>query len=205
MRFSSFVLAAFSMGSALAAPATHQQNARALEVLTTATSTLASVKTNVEGELQSISKLVLNVNANTTTLVPQLEQSLLGVVGEVTKVVGTILPLVKDGVPALAEDQLSAVPTVLNGVLSLANGIKSTSQQVVDKAHPDVVKAVQPELQLVLSTVQPIVKPIITLALGVVGEVTGPVVGEVQGLVGDIENVAGGILSPITKLVGGLL
>ncbi|XXG97294.1 hypothetical protein Hte_003590 [Hypoxylon texense] len=207
MRFTNFALAAFSMGSALAAPAVHQPHARALEVISTATSTVTTVKTTVQGELQSVSKLVVSIGAgaNSTALVPQLEQSLLSIAGEVTKIVGAVLPIVTEGVPALAEDELKGLPDLLNGVLAIATGLQSTAQQVVNGVGADVLKAVKPELQLVLSTVEPIAKPIVSLALGAVGDITGPVVSEVQGLVGDLEKVAGGILAPVTDLVSKIL
>lgn len=54
MRFSNIALAAFSFGSAIAAPAAHQNNARALEILATATATVGTVKSSVDVELKSI-------------------------------------------------------------------------------------------------------------------------------------------------------
>lgn len=117
MRFTNFALAAFSLGSALAAPAVHQPHARALEILGVATTTVSSVKSNVEGELQTINKLLVGVNVNTTSLVPQLEHSLLTIAGEVTKIVGSVLPLVTEEVPALVEGELANLPELLNGVL----------------------------------------------------------------------------------------
>ncbi|KAI1765199.1 hypothetical protein GGR53DRAFT_279144 [Hypoxylon sp. FL1150] len=207
MRFTSFALAAFSMGSALAAPAVHQPHARAVEILSTATTTVSTVKTTVEGELQSVSKLVVSIGgaANSTALVPQLEQSLLSIAGEVTKIVGSVLPIITEGVPTLAEDELNNLPDLLNNVLSIANGLQSTATQIVNGVGADVLKAIKPELQLALSTVEPIAKPIISLALGAVGDITSPLVTEVNGLVGDIENVTGSILSPVTDLVSKIL
>ena len=48
MRFTNFALAAFSVGSALAAPAVHQPHARALEILGVATTTVSTVKMTVD-------------------------------------------------------------------------------------------------------------------------------------------------------------
>ncbi|KAI1375965.1 hypothetical protein F4677DRAFT_459923 [Hypoxylon crocopeplum] len=205
MRFTNFALAAFSLGSALAAPATHQSHARALQILGTATSTISTVKTTVEGELQNISGLVVKVNVNTTTLVPQLEHSLLAIAGEVTKIVGSVLPLVTDGVLPLAEDELKNLPGLLNDVLSIANGVESTAQKIVNGVGNDVLKAVKPELQLVLSAVEPVAKPIVSFALGAVGHTVDPVAQEVNSLVGNLEHVLGGLLGPLVGVVGKIL
>ncbi|KAI2632463.1 hypothetical protein GGS26DRAFT_598221 [Hypomontagnella submonticulosa] len=192
MRFTNFALAAFSLGSALAAPAVHQPHARALEILGVATTTVSSVKSNVEGELQTINKLLVGVNVNTTSLVPQLEHSLLTIAGEVTKIVGSVLPLVTEEVPALVEGELANLPELLNG-------------KVVNGLGGDVLKAVKPELQLVLSTVEPVAKPILSFALGAVGSTVGPVAEEVHGLVGDLQKVLGGLLQPVAGLLGGVV
>ncbi|KAL7624146.1 hypothetical protein AAE478_005703 [Parahypoxylon ruwenzoriense] len=201
MRFTNFALAAFSMGSALAVPTTHQAHARQLQILGTATATVGSVKTTVEAELATIAKLVVNVNLNATTLVPQLEHALLNIASDITGIVGSVLPLVTEGVPTLVEDELKAVPELLNNVLTIANDVEATAQQLVNGLAGDVLKAVKPELQLVLATIQPIAKPIVTFALSAVGTVAGPVAEEVNGLVGDVEKVLGGLLAPL----GGVL
>ncbi|KAI1388993.1 uncharacterized protein F4822DRAFT_429607 [Hypoxylon trugodes] len=203
MRFTNFALAAFSMGSALAAPAVHQQQARAIELLSTAITTVTGVQKTVEGDLKLISGLVVGVNVNTTTLVPQIEHTLLEVVSEVTKIASPVLSLVGEGVPQLAESELQQLPQLLNGVLSIGNGIKTTVGQVVKGVSGDALTAVKPELQLVLSIVEPIAKPVVGLVQGLLGEVAPELAQELQGLLGDVEGLLGNILAPVAGLLGG--
>ncbi len=56
MRFSSFALAAFSLGSAFAAPAVQQTEPRALEILASVSTTIENTKAVVDVELKSLRK-----------------------------------------------------------------------------------------------------------------------------------------------------
>lgn len=74
--------------------------------------------------------LDVNVNINASALIPQLEHALLNIAGEVTKIVGDVTPLVTEDIPKLLDSELKTVPQLLNGVLSIATGVKAAADQI---------------------------------------------------------------------------
>ncbi|KAI2611158.1 uncharacterized protein GGS25DRAFT_184190 [Hypoxylon fragiforme] len=204
MRFSSFALAAFSLGSAFAAPAVQQTEPRALEILASVSTTIENTKAVVDVELKSLLNLALNVTV-TTNLVPQLEQTILAIVGDVNQIVSVVGPLVNQGTLNLVEAELQGLPVLLQNVLGLTTNIQSTVQQVISHLGQDQLQAVQPELQLLLSSVEPAVKPLISFALGAVANITGDLNIQVNNVVGLLQNVLKGLLPTVLGVVGGIL
>ncbi|CAJ2511322.1 Uu.00g069470.m01.CDS01 [Anthostomella pinea] len=200
MQFTSFVVAALSVGSAFAAPA---PATRDIQIVDTALSAVSSIKALVEAELSSIESVVQNAVGQ--DVVPILEKTLGNVGQEVSSLLTVVLPLVTKDVLPLAENEIANVPALLNEVLSIVDGILGMAEDLVEKLVPDVLAIVKPELSFVLNTVIPVVKPVLKFATSAVGDVVTPVAKEVTGLVGQVDSVASGILKPIGGVVVAIL
>ncbi|KAI0018221.1 hypothetical protein F4780DRAFT_781524 [Xylariomycetidae sp. FL0641] len=199
MQFKSFAIAALSLGSAIAAPATQQSSARDLQVLTTAVSSVSTVKTTVTHEVQQVTSLI-NVDASVDINITLVENLLEGVGKEVASLLDIVEGLVGGLVLPLAEDEITKVLGLVKDVHTIIGGVKDMSTGVVHSAPQQIVTSVKPELQFVISSVQPLVKQLKVTVFTLIGDVVAPVVDEVQSLLSEVETLAGGLVSDVLKI-----
>ena len=207
MQFFKYAFAALSFGSAIAMPASQPED-RALNVEGVITDLVAvkalvgavgGIKVNVEAHLGALEDILSGTV--TAQVVPTLQTTLKSVRTEVLSIEAKVDPLLQGTIKPLAQAELSVVLDLLNDVVSLVNGIESTTKDLLQSLPADVRKTVQSELTFVLATLNPAIHPILDLALGLVGVQTGDIVVEINGLISTLDGLLGGLLNGLLGTV----
>ncbi|KAI0199267.1 hypothetical protein F4808DRAFT_462047 [Astrocystis sublimbata] len=199
MQFAKFALAAFSFGSAIAAPVVSDVPA----VVDKALSAVANAKTIVDAQVHTITELTAKTPAG--PVVAEIEESLLTIGTSVNGIIAPILVLSNNAVLPLNQGQLESVPQLVSDCQAVFEGVQTAAKAIVKGLPQDVLKQVQPELQWVLSATGPVVKPLVAFTTTAVPG-TAAVYTEVNGALAKVQGIANNlVIAPVNGLVGGLL
>ncbi|KAI8634392.1 hypothetical protein F5Y19DRAFT_210109 [Xylariaceae sp. FL1651] len=202
MQFTTFAIAALSLGSAIAAPAANKVEARGLLALDDALSAVGNVKVIVSQQVTTVTTLVQGTPAGDA--VTKIEASLLTVGQSVSGLLSPVLALTNNAATPLTQGQISSVPQLVADCQAVVASIQTLGKTVVNGLGQDALDQIQPELQWVLSTAGPVVKPVVSFATTAVPG-TSPVIGEVQTGVASLQKLANGLLAPVNAILGGVL
>ncbi|KAI1110661.1 hypothetical protein F5Y14DRAFT_428331 [Nemania sp. NC0429] len=191
MQFTTFVVAALSMGSAIAGPIAgfkHFDNA---------VTAVAQAKTVVQEQLATIEILVGGVH--TAETVTKLQKSLVTVSANVNGLVGPALALVNVK-STLSQVQLSAVPKFAEDFQGLLISIEAIGKKVTgSNLSQNVIAQIKPELQLVLSTASPVARPIISF-INVAAPSYVPEFQKVTAILVNIQALSTLVIGPLSGL-----
>ncbi|GAP93118.1 hypothetical protein SAMD00023353_10700030 [Rosellinia necatrix] len=196
MQFTTFALAALSMGSTIAAPAL------GLVSFDNALAYTGNVKTIVEEQVTKITTVFSGTPAENA--VTQVQGSLLIIGQNVNGLVGPLVALGNDATTPLTQGQLASVPQLVSDCQAIVSGIKTIGKTVVGGLSEDGLNQVQPELQWVLSAAGPVVRPVVAFTTTNVPGSTA-VLQKVNGAVGKLQDTANSLIVPVNGLLGGLL
>ncbi|KAI0436207.1 hypothetical protein F4803DRAFT_543065 [Xylaria telfairii] len=154
MQFSTFVLAALSMGSAIAGPLAPAQ------AFTSVASAAANARSVVHNQLLEINLLVGGTpNAESVT---KIQKCLVNVGQSVNSISGPAQALDGAGSVPLAGAQLNAVPEFAANLVGIAVDIQAIGKVLTGgRLTKDQQAQIQPELQWALAPAVPIVRPIL--------------------------------------------
>ncbi|KAI1174998.1 hypothetical protein F4777DRAFT_579445 [Nemania sp. FL0916] len=191
MQFTTFALAALSLGSAIAGPIASPLAGFA--GFDDAVAAVTKVQSIVEEQANTINVLVKS--APSTETITKIQQSLVNVGTNINALhnVGINLGNFDAVKTPLSKEQKAAVPDFASNFQGIFVTVQSISKTVTAGGLPQgVVAQVQPQLQLVLSTAAPVTKPVI---LFVTNAVPGgsTLVAPLTGLVGNLSAVLGGL------------
>ncbi|KAI1256572.1 hypothetical protein MGN70_001696 [Eutypa lata] len=226
MQFIKYALAAFSIGSAFAAP-TFPVNGDAVSTVTSVANvqvlvgTVSSVKSKVEQELGSIKQIASGTV--TQADVPTIQASLTVIRKQVLSIEVDLNPLVKGKVVPLVAGDLKIVLGLVNDIVALVDGVEATVDNLL-KTLPaskcasqasfqdrranmfiDLQKLLQAELTNVLSVLNPVLSPVLDLVSGLLGTNTGALVNEINGVIVQLNGLLGGLLNPLLGTVTKIL
>ncbi|TRX96803.1 hypothetical protein FHL15_002109 [Xylaria flabelliformis] len=198
MQFTKLALAAFSLGSAVAAPVVGD-----LPALTDALAAVGNVKTIVQAQVATVTTLTQATPAGDA--VTKIEASLQTIGQNLNGLVTPLLALAQGPTTGLSATQLASVSQLVSDCQTVVEGVQTVGKTVVSGLGQDALNQVQPELQWVLSTAGPIVKPLISFTTTAVPG-TSAVYQQVNSAVGQIQGVANTlIIAPVNGVVGGVL
>ncbi|KAI0453084.1 hypothetical protein F5B21DRAFT_526313 [Xylaria acuta] len=198
MQFTTFALAAFSLGSAIAAPVVGD-----LPAFTDALTAVGNVKTIVETQVATITTLTQGTPAGDS--VTKIEASLLTVGQNVNGLLGPLLALANNPAAPISASQLSSVPQLVSDCQAIVEGVRTVGKTVVKGLGQDALNQVQPELQWVLSTAGPVVKPLVSFTTTAVPG-TSAVFEQVNSGLAQIQGLANSlIVTPVNGVLGGVL
>ncbi|TGJ83887.1 hypothetical protein E0Z10_g4888 [Xylaria hypoxylon] len=156
MQFSTFVLAALSMGSAIASPVVGNfpfDNAR---------KAVSEAKTNIQQQLVQINILSNNRSPNTET-VTNIQNSLLAIGQSMNGLIVPVTALNQAGSAPLSKEQLAAVPQFQSDFQNILVNIDLIGKRVTSSnLNKASIAQVKPQLQWTLATVGPVSQPIIS-------------------------------------------
>ncbi|KAI0424961.1 hypothetical protein F5Y09DRAFT_322918 [Xylaria sp. FL1042] len=156
MQFSTVVLAALSLGSAIATPVT------GFPAFNNAVATLANVNVVVQQETANI-KAVTSGAHNAETLA-KVQHSLLTVGQSMNTLVAPVLALNTVGPHSLSTEQIAAIPKFQKDYQAVLVNLEIIGKRVTgSNFDKDALAQIKPELQWVLASPGPIARPIITL------------------------------------------
>ncbi|KAI8953701.1 hypothetical protein F4801DRAFT_536309 [Xylaria longipes] len=197
MQFTTFALAAFSLGSAIAAPVVD-----GLPAFTDALSAVGNVKTLVATQVTTINTLTQGTAAGDA--VTKIEASLLTIGQNVNALLPSILGLANNAATPLSQGQLSSVPQLVSDCQAIFESVQTVGKTIVKGLGQDALNQVQPELQWILSTAGPVVKPLVSFTTTAVPG-TSAVFEEVNTTLAQIQGLANNLLIPVNGLLGGVL
>lgn len=161
MQFTTFALAALSLGSAIAGPISGFQG------FDSAAAAVANARTIVEKQVTTIT--TLTKGPQDTETITKVQQSLLTVSHTVSGLSPFGLALGEIGSTPLSQEQLAAFPEFTDNFHGLFIGIQTIGKSVTDgKLDQDSLAQIKPELQLVLATAGPVARPFISFVQVVV-------------------------------------
>ncbi|KAI0602354.1 hypothetical protein F4775DRAFT_602313 [Biscogniauxia sp. FL1348] len=221
MKFSSFALAALSLGTAFAAPAAPQANTRDLAVVQQATQQVTTVETTV---VQKITQITTVVSTTKDVDVLRIALKDLSVqinvlLGDLNPVLSLQLPLITAellNLPGLLQHVLLVVQKVVNvvGVITgqLTQGKFSTASATVTEessanSSPDLVKVLQPELQLVLGAIKPVQTLVVPFGNSVASQAGSQTIEitQILSITAELDGLLSGLLNTLLGIVGALL
>ncbi|KAI1165943.1 hypothetical protein F5B18DRAFT_609256 [Nemania serpens] len=192
MQFTTFVLAALSMGSAIAGPIA------GFKPFDDAVTAVSQARAVVQEQVATINILING--APTAETVTKLQKSLVTVSANVNGLLGPALALVNIKSTPLSQIQLSAIPKFAADFQGLLLSIEAIGKKVTGSGLTQTAIAqIKPELQLVLSTASPVTRPIISFvtvaAPGYVQEFQ-----QVTSILVNIQALSGLVLGPLSGL-----
>ncbi|KAI0855625.1 hypothetical protein F4860DRAFT_495810, partial [Xylaria cubensis] len=149
MQFSTFFLAALSMGSAIASPLA------GVQVFNNAVSAFSKAESVVQQQHDQISRLAKEPPSEAKTV--EMQKCLLAVSQSLSGLVDPTLALGNAGSTPLSKDQLSYVHPFSQSFLSLYLNIEAIAK-IVTGLNKDQLAQVQPELALILSPAVPLAR-----------------------------------------------
>ncbi|KAI1123483.1 hypothetical protein F5Y10DRAFT_51726 [Nemania abortiva] len=154
MQFTTFALAALSLGSAIATPIV------GFKPFDQAVVAVANAKTVVQEQVASINVLLKGTPTDET--VTKIQKSLVTVGAQVNGLHEIVLALGDFGSTPLSDAQLAKIPEFAENYKGIFIGIEAIGKKVTSSGlNVDVIAQVKPELQWVLSTASPIARPIL--------------------------------------------
>ncbi|KAI1735731.1 hypothetical protein F4680DRAFT_434335 [Xylaria scruposa] len=198
MQFTKLALAAFSLGSAIAAPVVGD-----LPALTDALAVVGNVKTVVQAQVATITTLTQATPAGDA--VTKIEASLQTIGQNVNGLVAPFLALAQGPTTGLSATQLASVSQLVADCQAVVEGVQTVGKTVVSGLGQDALSQVQPELQWVLATAGPVVKPLVSFTTTAVPG-TSAVYQQVNSAVGQLQGVVNTlVIAPVNGVVGGVL
>ncbi|KAH8898391.1 hypothetical protein GQ53DRAFT_759640 [Thozetella sp. PMI_491] len=197
------IAAAFlTIGSAVAAPVIGSTKA-ITGTLSTAMTTVTTIKTTVEGELSTITGLI-QVGGLTQEVVPKVAASLKVIETTLGGATKTVIPMLSNLSLPLVGDDLQLVGSLVSEFQTVVQGVQTTLTGLVSTGEAEVLALIKPEVQLVLGTVLPIVGPLAQFALSAVAGITDApeLVSQIVGSVSGLTSLANGLLSPLGSVLG---
>ncbi|RYC61522.1 hypothetical protein CHU98_g4695 [Xylaria longipes] len=198
MQFTTFALAAFSLGSAIAAPVVD-----GLPAFTDALSAVATSRLLLRHRLPP-SVYTLTQGTPAGDAVTKIEASLLTIGQNVNALLPSILGLANNAATPLSQGQLSSVPQLVSDCQAIFESVQTVGKTIVKGLGQDALNQVQPELQWILSTAGPVVKPLVSFTTTAVPG-TSAVFEEVNTTLAQIQGLANNLLIPVNGLLGGVL
>ncbi|KAI1826846.1 hypothetical protein F4861DRAFT_17667 [Xylaria intraflava] len=196
MQFTTFAVAALSMGSAIAQPLT------GLVGFTDVTAAVSQARTLVQTEVTTIQTLAQGDINNIT--ISKIQQSLLNVGQTVNGLVKPVVSLAGVNTTPLTQGQITAVPALLQDVQKIVVGTQTIAKSVASGQQKDSLSQVQSELQFVLGPVSLIGNNVVSFATAAV-PATSTVFVQVQSLLGGLQPLLAGLLAPVTAILGQIL
>ncbi|KAI1197086.1 hypothetical protein F5X97DRAFT_344031 [Nemania serpens] len=191
MQFTTFVLAALSMGSAIAGPIA------GFKPFDDAVTAVAEARAVVQEQVATIN-ILINA-APTAETITKLQNSLVTVSANVNGLVGPALALVNIK-STLGQVQLSTVPKFAADFQGLLISIEAIGKKVTGSGlSQNVIAQIKPELQLVLSTASPVARPIISF-INVAAPSYVKEFQQVTSILVNIQALSGLVLGPLSGL-----
>ncbi|KAI1146939.1 hypothetical protein F4825DRAFT_439124 [Nemania diffusa] len=157
MQFTTFVLAALSLGSAIASPVA------GFKPFDNAASAVANVHTIVQEQVSVINVLVQGTPTDET--VTKIHESLVTIGVNVNGLHAYVGDLAQFGSTPLSDAQLAKVPEFGENFRGIFINIEAIGKKITGAGlSVDVFAQIKPELQWVLATSGPIARPIIVFA-----------------------------------------
>ncbi|KAI1754849.1 hypothetical protein F4782DRAFT_463459 [Xylaria castorea] len=153
MQFSTFFLAALSMGSAIASPLA------GVQTFDNSVPDFANAKNVLEEQHAQISRLAGEASSAENTL--EIQKCLLTVGQSMNGLFSPALALGNAGSTPLSKDQLSYVPQFAEIFLSIFVNVEAIANITTTRLNKDQLAKVQPELQLILSSPVLIARPVL--------------------------------------------
>ncbi|KAI3323854.1 hypothetical protein HD806DRAFT_76274 [Xylariaceae sp. AK1471] len=196
MQFTTFALAALSLGSAIAAPAV------GLPAFNDALSAVGNVKIIVSKQVATVTTLVQGTPG--ADAISKVQESLLTVGQNVNGILAPIQALGNTGATPLSPAQIASVPQLVKDCQAIFAGVQTLGKTVVSGLGQNALNEVQPELQWAISTAAPITRPLISFVTTAVPG-TSPVIAQVNPVLAQIQTIGNGLLAPVNGLLGGAL
>ncbi|KAI0550361.1 hypothetical protein F4679DRAFT_543051 [Xylaria curta] len=149
MQFSTFFLAALSMGSAIAGPLA------GVQVFNNAVSAFSKAESVVQAQHAEISRLAKEEPSDAKTV--EIQKCLLTISQSMNGLFDPALGLGNAGSVPLSKDQLSYVPQFSQSFLSIFVNIEAIGK-IITGLNKDQLAKVQPELELILSPAVPLAR-----------------------------------------------
>ncbi|KAI0474443.1 hypothetical protein F4859DRAFT_522068 [Xylaria cf. heliscus] len=200
MQFTTFALAALSIGSVFAAPPT---KVRRDPVLDTAISAINSVETAVASQVAIINTALQGTINNQA--ITAIQGSLTNIGNVISSATSDVAPLVTDVALPLAQDELDSLPGLLASANETVTDLKTSFSGIANTLTGLTGILVKAQAAAVLSTVNPFVTPITQFADSAIDGITDPVVPIVESTLGDISGIVDDLLGPILDALLGLL
>ncbi|RWA08704.1 hypothetical protein EKO27_g6388 [Xylaria grammica] len=156
MQFSTFALAALSLGSAIASPVA------GIASFDSARKAVSEAKVIVQQQLVQINILTNNASPNADT-VTKIQSSLLTIGASVNALVVPVVALGNVGSATLSKDQIAAVPQFQNDFLNILVNLEAIGKKTTGgNLQKDVIAHFKPQLQWALAPAAPVSQSIIT-------------------------------------------
>ncbi|KAK7756366.1 hypothetical protein SLS62_001592 [Diatrype stigma] len=213
MQFLKYALAAFSIGSAIAAPAVEPVAREVAVGATVGGNSLADVqvlvghvadiKVTVLGEVDNLNKIA---GGNPTDAdVPTIKASLSLIRQKILDIEVDLNPLVKGVVQPLLEADLHIVLDLVTDVEALLQGVEDTVNNLLKTLPAELQKQLQHDLTYVLQVLNPVLSPVLDLVAGLLGTNKGAIVDQINGIVVNLNGLLGGLLNPLLGTLAKIL
>ncbi|KAI1637242.1 hypothetical protein F4809DRAFT_640664 [Biscogniauxia mediterranea] len=200
MKFSSFALAAL-FGAAFAAPAAPQVNTRDLAVVQQATQQVTTVETTVVQKITQITTVV-----STTKDVDVLRVALKDLSVQINILLGDLNPVLSLQLPLITAELLN-LPGLLQHVLLVVQKVVNVVGVITGQLTQDLVKVLQPELQLVLGAIKPVQTLIVPFGNNVASQAGNQTIEitQILSITAELDGLLSGLLNTLLSIVGALL
>ncbi|KAI1327264.1 hypothetical protein F5Y16DRAFT_201469 [Xylariaceae sp. FL0255] len=190
MQFTSFALAALSIGSAFA-----QTTPSDPKILVTAIDAVASAKTAVDNEVAIIQNTVIGTVNN--EIIPAINASLCNIEDELTNVINTVVPLIEDIVLPLLASELATLPILVSDVQYIVCECKDSLSLLLGSLSDDLLSLLKTEVALIIATISPFVDPIVSFAQQATSGTSGTSTSDIQASITVIASYVSAIEGPI--------
>ncbi|KAI0554529.1 hypothetical protein F4679DRAFT_299447 [Xylaria curta] len=195
MQFTTFALAALSIGSVFAVPSTV---VRRDTILDTAISAVNTAETAVASEVAIIKNAVQG-----TVNTPAIQGSLTNIATTISGATSAVTSLVNVALP-LTQAELNSLSGLVTSVDNIASDVESAVNDVVNNVTGLSGLLVKAQALAVLSTINPFVQPVTQFANSAISGITDPVVSTIQSTLTSITSTVSALLGPILTAILGL-
>ncbi|KAI5926011.1 hypothetical protein F4810DRAFT_708094 [Camillea tinctor] len=201
MKFSSFALAALSLGTAFAAPAAPQVDSRDVVVVQQATQQVTTVETTVVQKITEITTVV-----STTQDVDVLRIALKDLSVQINILLGDLNPVLSLQLPLITAELLN-LPGLLQHVLLIVQKVVNVVGVITGQLTQDLVKILQPELQLVLGAIKPVQTLVVPFGHSVAAQSGTQTIEitQILSITAELDGLLSGLLATLLGIVGALL
>ncbi|KAI1506342.1 hypothetical protein F5X99DRAFT_215 [Biscogniauxia marginata] len=200
MKFTSFALAALSLGTAFAAPAAPQVDSRGLLVVGQATQQVTTVETQVVQQITQITTVITS-----TKDVSVLRVALKDLSVQINVLLNDLQPVLSLQLPLITAELLN-LPGLLEHVLTIVQKVVNVVGAITGQLTDDLVKTLQPELQLVLGAIKPVKTLVVPFGQNVAAKGTQSVeITRILSITNELDGLLSGVLATLLGIVGTLL
>ncbi|KAI1270693.1 hypothetical protein F5Y18DRAFT_19713 [Xylariaceae sp. FL1019] len=189
MQFTTFALAALSIGSTFAISVPQPK------VLLTAVSAAIDGKTAVDTEVAIIQKAVVDTVDN--EVIPAVSASLANIKDEVENLKDTVLPIIEDILLPLVASELALLPLLIFDVQCIVTDIKNSFSLLLAELSDDLLHVIKTEVELVIATIEPFITPIVNFANEATKDLSSTSITNINDAVNIIEADLAEVLGPV--------